>query len=711
MPVTDSRPAPYQVEDFVFDLRTSVAPAEHLWVNSGYGTVAPLPDTVLGVRGCYSPPFAAADLGLTVSLSVAGTTIEDTGSTGKGDCGLLYAGGEWLPDRIRRRGTYHWRTAGETVSLGVRSDLVPLTGRAGFLLVVRVVNRGDRPVPLRLTPTVTPGRPDVVPLSDWGFGVPAGDGGQAVAVAPGVWENDRVRVTAVHDLESDAAARSVETLSVDALAPADEAVFRLAVVLTPVGEEAAAEPAALDAWDRDTGQVWQRRLDRAGRRVPRVRSDIPGLEAYYRRSLISGLVCEWEHPDFALAPFVATGGMDGGAICAYVWDNAGYSGQLVALLLGDRAVDQARLLAALDLDRRMFVAPDGSGGGVWYSFSLWALFHLVWSIIVQYGIGAELFPLLRDRLLAEERRLPEHHGLLDYGGQPNLLEMRGTGYEHVVSSPNAERAWCFDRLADLADHLGEPGADGWRATAASIRGAIREHLWDPERGWFRSLHPDGHAELVYSIRAYTAIRMGACTPEMTEAILSHLRDGAFLGEYGVSSVSAEDELHYELLDPDWSGGGAYTGEGPNLAQTLWEAGHPDLAWTVLRRHLWMGRHLPYFPQEHYSDRPATPAHKRANIVSGICGAQAVVYGMAGIQPRLDGSLWVRPHPPGSGEVDLAGYPFRGHRIDVRLRPGHCTVACDGRIVHDGPPAAVQVVPPGADPDEDVHVTMSEGMSG
>ena len=224
----------------------------------------------------------------------------------------------------------------------------------------------------------------------------------------------------------------------------------------------------------------------------------------------------------------------------------------------------------------------------------------------------------------------------------------------------------------------------------TIRAAVKQKLWDPKRKWFKCLYPDGHAEHVYSIQMFNVLRAMPEDAEIRRGLLTHLRPGAFLANYGVQSVSREDAVHFSAFDTDWSGGGAYVGSGPELAQILYHLGESDLAWNVLRRFFWMGGMLPYYPQEMLADRPAVPAHKRANCNSGLVHAQAILYGLAGFDPRIDGSLWVHPHPPKAGRIALKGYRIRGHVVDLYLEPKIARVVCDGREVYQGEPKRIRV---------------------
>jgi hypothetical protein len=657
--------SPYSLADLDFDLRRAVPPGQ-IWVGSGTGTVAPLPATVCGVGGWFSPPYAAPDSRLTVTLDVDGRRITDGGRPGAGDRGLLSSGGTWRLDRLVRSGTYHQYVDGQLVSLAVQTTLTPRHGRPGYVLAVAIRNRTERPMVVALHPSLSSSGTRQVPLSDWGWVPPeAGSDGPTVTMVDSGLSSE--------------------------LAPGAEAVFTLGVQAG--GEIGDPGPDAEQATQR-----WESRIAAALGGVPVLTTDIPGLEQYYRRSLASGLVCWWDDPSFVTTPFIATSGLDGGALCAYAWDTGGYAPHLLSLMLGDSVIDLIEAMLEADLTSHYAIAPDGTGLGVAYAYSGWSLVTLCHAAGAEHHLDSSLITRLYDVQAALDKRFrpDEQSGVLrDYGDQHNLLEMRGAGWEHVVASPNAERAWSMEMLAELAEASGTalPTAD-LRESAARIRDEVIKQLWDDEAGWFRSRYPDGHTELAYSVQAFDALRAGACPPEVAAALIKQIRPGAFLGDYGVSSVSAEDERHYEVGDIDWSGAGAYTGEAPQLALTLWERGESELAWDVLRRVLWMGDHYPYFPQDHYCDRPGAPASgRRANVIAGLTGAEAIITGLAGIKPHPDGSLTVRPQPLAAGTIELRGFEFRGRKIDIVIAPDNCLVTVDGQPVPAGPDGQVLAVPP------------------
>ena len=661
-------------EDFAIDLASLTTHPDHLWVGSGATTAHPVLGTVMAVRGLFSPPFAAPDLLLDVTLEVDGHTVHDWGAGGGGDVGLLYAGGRWMPHAIERLGTYHQRKDGHLRSLTLRSLLVPLVSRAGFLLVVRVENRSPSSCSVAIHPEVKPGHPRLIPLSAWAYPKPAPGEVPARPCGPGLWKNAEIALRL-----------ACENMRFE-LPPGGCAKFSCTVVVEDGSTIAA--PASLEA---ETLRTWQKRLDTYLADVPKLTSSNQELENYYRRSLISGLVCFWEKPDFVMRPHIATSGIDGGALCSYLWDFGGYAPNTLALMLGDRARDIALEFARIDLSRYYALAPDASPVGVGYAYSVWSFVQMISAVCAARGFSDELFSEARRLVLGLEERADER-GLVDFGSHDALLEMRGTGWEHFVASPNAERASCLRRLADMND-IGGGSADlssKWRKWADNIGEAIRTHLWDKQSGWFRCLHPGGHSESVLSIQAFDALRAGACTPEMKTAVLRHMVEDGFLGRYGASSVARADTVHYELNDPDWSGGGAYCGEGPQLALTLYEAGEPELAWDVLERNFWMGRHYPYFPQESYADRPQSPPNKRANIISGLTGAEAVLYGLFGLQPGIDGSLHIEPQPPPGETAALTGLRFRGKTLGVVLGSGQLQVTVDGKIIHQGAMQRIQV---------------------
>lgn len=661
----------YQSEDFSIDLRKCTAPWNYIWVNSGFSTCAPARGNVTGVTGCFSPPYAAGDTKLSFSIEANGHFVEDTGNKGKEDCGVLFAGGIWQPDKIVRKGTYHYMTQSGLISLAVESELVPLFQKAGFLVRIRIKNRAEKEVALKVNAQLDPGHPRMVDFSTWDF-MPPGAGADEMTKAPGgIWENKEIRESLVKEGCEEKRIGKNQTYE-----------CRAAVVYSKAGEGVRVEK--LSHWQEETKKAWEARMRLVDNGVPVLKSNIPGLVEYYQRSLVSGLVSLWENDAFITNPFPATSGMDGGSICCYPWDVAGYSARTLVMLLGDKTLDFLNKMLESGIDRHICMSLKGDGQG-WcsYSYSMWSLMNLYWTIVTMTGKGLELYDKILALFQAEEKRLEEWEHLKDYGRQHNLLEMRSCGYEYIVPSPNAERAWCYDRLSDIAERLGRTDTAGWREKAEAIRKSLRENLWDEEAEWFRCIHPDNHIEYIYSIQMYDALRFGACDEHMTDALLEHLKDGRFLGAYGVSSISAEDELHYELNDPDWSGGGSYSGEGPELAETLWRAKRLELAWDVLRRHFWLGTMAPYIPQEHYCDKPSMPENKRANIIAGVTGLQAILFGLAGFEISLDGGLIIDPAPAPEGWYEVKGFRYRERSVDLRINTERMEVSVDNVKVYEG----------------------------
>jgi hypothetical protein len=375
--------------------------------------------------------------------------------------------------------------------------------------------------------------------------------------------------------------------------------------------------------------------------------------------------------------------MDGGGFNCYLWD-FGYAANMLSLMLGDEIKPLVKQFMKVDLGKYYSYTPAGTGTGVSYSYSTFSFMNIIWDITRHVGPDKDL---INDaRILIEDlERKPQWNSLIDFGNQHNLLEMRTDGWEHYVASPNAERVWCLRRLSDLND-LQRGTAEKssmWRTKADQIQSSIKEKLWDPGIGWFRCIYPDGHPEIVYSIQGFDPIQMGVCDEEMKSGLLTHLRTGEFIFDYGASSVSAADSMHFEFNDPDWGGSGAYTGDTPQLSMLLYGIERPDLGFDVLNRLFWMGEHLPYYPQEHYCERMAVPSHKRANTISGLLGSEVILYGIVGLDPRIDGSLWINPQMPAGAEMTVRGYGWRGHTVDVDLKNDRCLVYFDGKEVYSG----------------------------
>ena len=62
--------------------------------------------------------------------------------------------------------------------------------------------------------------------------------------------------------------------------------------------------------------------------------------------------------------------------------------------------------------------------------------------------------------------------------------------------------------------------------------------------------------------------------------------------------------------------------------------------------------------------------------------------MAGIEPQLNGDLWIHPKPPEEGYVYLTDFAFRNHSFDIKMRSGYCQIFRDGDVIYEGVPQRI-----------------------
>lgn len=662
--------------DFAIPLNQLVSSPNQIWVNSGFTTVRPTFHTVCGVNGLFSPPYYAGNVNVIAKFTVNNHAFTDNGEY-KSD-NSIYATGTWMPDKIIRKGTYHRVVDGNLISLGFTSILVPLSDEHGYVLKTIITNRTDTTVAVKMQQLINPGSLQYLPLDKWGFSIPSKDE-QPKKISDNEWEGVQAKLQCFQS----------DTNSISIIGHHTASVYTALILTDKIINSN--EQIDFEQQFNKSVKSYQQRLDRFLKNVPILKSNIPGLDDYYKRSLVSGLVCIWQNPAFVFNPYLSTSGIDGGGVNFYLWD-CGYIPKILTLMLDNDAGKIISQFSKIKLDEYYSFAPAGNGTGVPYSYSTSAFLNLVWNLAQQKGFNPELFEEAK-RLVAEQESLPKKNGLIDFGTQLNLLEMRNAGYEHYVVSPNAERAENLRRLADLNNlqQKEKNQSNQWRKEAEGIIAAVRKELWDDRAGWFVSKYPGGHTETVYTIQIFDAMQSGACTSAMQKKVLAHLKNGKFLFPYGVSSISAEDSLRFEYNDTDWGGSGAYIGDGPQLCQMLYNFKKPALAWNILSRYFWMGQQLPYYPQEAYVEKPLNPSHKRANTIAGLTGAETILYYLVGFEPSASGELYINPQMPAAGKIFIKGFNYRNHTIDTDLSSHTCKIMVDGKVVYSGFPKKIKLI--------------------
>ena len=633
---------------FAIESAASIISPNDLGLVNGHITMNGRIEDVSLVKGLYAPPYFCNDFVL--ALLFNGRRVVASGYT-------------WRPEALVRRGEKDgWR---------IRTRLVPVAGASAAVLEVSVQNGNRIPADLSLRYDVagTVGRRE-----HWGFGKPVGE---------------QVRRDGNIEIDGGMPARIAVRWSLGAgnesrlqnVPPGGRRTFHVAL---SIGEPDAASRLVRECIgdpqrciEGSIGE-WRGRVRGLAAKVPDFECDDPALVQLYRRSLLHLLLTRWDVQSFSLRPYYATGGMNGGCTCCYLWN---FGGPYKLWPLVDPAALKSHLKAflRLDLEKCFALAPsDGSPQGPYYPINQEKVVFLIDAYVRETGDlaflkeqfgGKTIAGWVVDMALAHDD-LSKPAVLADYGeaGRTHLELRKGCLYDSVMPDLNLRRIALLrmaDRLCRMAGH--DPSVD-LASRAEALKRLVRDRLWDADAGWFRAVCSDGKPTLRYTMQMFKAFGHGenVLDRDVEEALLKHLMNpDEFLGKYGVHSMSKLDPA-YDEDDVDNGGPGACPPFAPAICDRLYRDGHFDEANDILMRLRWLGSSLPYWGDSQYADRMDyrrdTPL--QCNI-EGACIAQTVIFGLFGV--RIDDSLSVSfdPHlPKGLDVMRLSNLRLCGKSYDV-----------------------------------------------
>ena len=643
----------------------------HLRVSSGMVSVGPSLRHLGSLRRLVCPPWSGTDFKLDMRFNDHPVPLQDY---------------TWYPDEIQQ-----WGTAGQ---LAIRTTTIPLRALRSVVMIVEVKNKGARaePVEIEMRASLTLDRP---PASSWDYSAPESSTATVAETFTGAGPRKDDYFDAGVRFKNNYGGLIVDFVSphpspkpngaAEALTIAPGTSQRFYVLLVLGGNEDYARVRGdLDETLAKNDRAWRTLAAAVDSRVPRFHCSDANIDRFYQRSIATLLTARWDVPEFVTVPHYAEGGIDGRGMCTYLW-GIGYVSEMMAL--ADAPAMRAMLEHFLqnDLMKSFAYTPlSGEGIGRWYAYNSYNLVRAIHDYVVITGDVDFLSRKIKGKTVQE---LVDGHALgpnpdqppalVDCGSNENILELQCTdAYSHFVPSPNGERYASLRMAAELRRMSGQ-STDFMERRAVETRDMVLNRLWDSKKSWMASLDSNGNRQFAFSIQVFDLMRDGLLPKGHQDAILSHLNEREFLSPYGVHSLSKTDP-GYDYRDVDWGGPGVYAGDAPELVEDLAKAGYPARAEDLLRRILWWGDRFPYFPQAVRADVMDYRHDGLANSISGLAGAQSVVFGIFGVKYLPDKKLRIQPHALSRvKQQSLEGLMFCGKQVTIEVNRKTFTVLANG----------------------------------
>jgi hypothetical protein len=657
------------VRDFKVSAKDMLLKPEHIYNFSG--TVSVCPDVrQFGFFNSFAPPYYANPFHAKWTCNNKEIAVVD------------YI---WYPSETILKGQL-------TNDVQVAGSLIPLAGQRAFVCKLTLENRGaalfKSTIALKLSGKIA--KEDI-----WGWMPPS-----AGSLDPNVSIQDKAIVLTakqselaavfepqpidIHEQQSTASffieLKSNESRQITAIIALGQSGQTLGIAKTLLSRlsEAIAQ----------TTQEWDDKIKKLESRLPRLITDKEPLKQFYRRSLLTFLTTQWNIEGSVFTPWYSESGIDGGAVCNYLWGDAYIS---KFMTLADPASVRALLIASMNADYSSHYAINftkGEGLGVGYSYDYYSMAILAYDYITITGDTSLLSQTVREKpfiealyaYVFEREEMTKLPVLIDYGTNENLLELHRTmAYQHYTPSPNLERVCSYQMIDELFRLAGRKPPVDLNRRADQLRKVIIRQLWDEQLKWFHCIDENQKPQLCYSIQIFDMLRANVLSRKQAEGLVGHLNEREFLSKRGVHSMSKLDP-GYDPNDIDWGGPGVYAGDAPELVTDLLQAGFAKEGVDILQRILWWGD-LPYIPQALRADARDYRHNGRANIIAAMAGPQSIIFGLFGI--RIDGEkLTINPieHTYIAG-MKVENLNIRGYKIAITITPDgrHYSVDVDGTI--------------------------------
>lgn len=346
--------------------------------------------------------------------------------------------------------------------------------------------------------------------------------------------------------------------------------------------------------------------------------------------------------------------------------------------------------------KRTYISWRGAEGDIIYLQEPFALLMMLNAYLRQTGDvafldhkleGLTIYEWMKKwgNVLHDEYGRPED-GLIDVGlNTEKIVEIRTDGYCNVVPVMNGLTVWLYQHLVVWGKERKDPDAEKFQGYFDQLSRSFHGKLWNEKAGWFDNLFPDGTRELVYSYHLYDLLGTTVLTNAQRERLISQIKEGEFLGKFGMYSISKKDRIHWDLIDADWGGGGQYPGMPLQIALSLYRTGHAELGWNILKRFMDYIDYFPYIPQNPRTDRAEQDMSSMPLEVSSGAGIETILFGIFGLSPQVDGTLEISPsYHHEYGNAIMRDYRFRGHSYDVEMQYSSFKVHRDGKLLGEYP---------------------------